>query len=186
MSRQKQRVILGVTGSIAAYKSPEIVRCLVKAGFETRCVMTPSALRFVTPLTLAALSRFPVFENPEDPHLWEMAHLSLAEWGPIFLIAPATAHCISKLASGSAENILDSLALAFQGQVVVCPAMDGGMWTHPATQANVSRIKEFGYEVWGPESGELASGKIGMGRMIGPEEIVRRLGKISRASKEKR
>ncbi len=170
-----RRIVLGVTGSIAAYKSPEIVRHLVKAGFEVRCLMTQNAARFTTSLTLATLSSAPVFENPDDPELWKMAHLSLSDWASIFLIAPATADFIARLASGLADNLLNSLALAFEGKIVVCPAMDGGMWNHPATQANVRRIKEFGYEVWGPEVGELASGNIGMGRMLEPQEIVQRL-----------
>jgi phosphopantothenoylcysteine decarboxylase/phosphopantothenate--cysteine ligase len=170
-----RRIILGVTGSISAYKSPEIVRLLVKGGFEVRCAMTANAARFTTPLTLATLARSPVFQNLEDPALWEMAHLSLADWAGIFLIAPATADFIARLAAGLAENLLDSLALAFHGKIVVCPAMDGDMWSHPATQANVRRLLEFGYDVWGPEVGELASGKIGVGRMIEPKDIVKRL-----------
>lgn len=170
-----RRIVLGVTGSIAACKSPEIVRRLVKNGFEVRCALTPNAKRFTAPLTLATFSRSPIFENPDDPALWEMAHLSLADWGGVFLIAPATADFIARLAAGIAENLLDALALAFQGKIVVCPAMDGGMWEHPATQKNIAQIKKFGYEVWGPEDGELASGKIGIGRMIEPEAIVKRL-----------
>ena len=174
-----RRVVLGVTGSIAAYKAPEIVRGLVKSGFETRCILTPRAKDFTTPLTLAALSHYPPIENESDPRLWEMAHLSLADWAPILLIAPATADFIAKLAAGLSDNLLASLALAFNGKIIVCPAMDGGMWQHPATQRNVETIRQFGYEIWGPESGELASGKIGIGRMVSPQTIVERIKSLS-------
>ena len=174
-----RRVVLGVTGSIAAYKAPEIVRGLVKSGFETRCILTPRAKDFTTPLTLAALSHYPPIENEGDPRLWEMAHLSLADWAPILLIAPATADFIAKLAAGLSDNLLASLALAFNGKIIVCPAMDGGMWQHPATQRNVETIRQFGYEIWGPESGELASGKIGIGRMVSPQTIVERIKSLS-------
>lgn len=178
-----RRMVLGVTGSIAAYKAPEIVRGLVKAGFETRCILTSKAKDFITPLTLAALSHYPPLENENDPRLWEMAHLSLADWAPILLIAPATADFIAKLAAGLSDNLLASLALAFKGKIIVCPAMDGGMWEHPATQRNVETIRQFGYEIWGPEPGELASGKIGIGRMVSPQTIVERIKNLSLAKK---
>ncbi len=170
-----RRIVLGVTGSIAAYKSPEIVRGLTKTGFEVRCVLTPKAKDFVSSLTLATLSHYPPVENENDSHLWEMAHLSLADWAPVLLIAPATADFIAKLAAGFGENALLALALAFRGKVIICPAMDGGMWEHPATRRNVETIRGFGYEVWGPETGELASGKIGIGRMVDPQTMVERV-----------
>ena len=169
-----RRVVLGVTGSIAAYKSAEIVRGLVKAGAEVRCVLTPGAEHFVTPLTLAVLSRNPVASNPHDPSLWEMAHLSLAGWARIVLVAPATADFIARLASGRSEGLLDGLVLATKARVAVCPAMDAEMWEHAATRANAARLQEYGYEVWGPERGDLASGKVGWGRLVEPSEIVRR------------
>lgn len=173
MAKSVRRVLLGVTGSIAAYKAPQLVRGLVKKGAEVRCVLTPSAEHFVSPLSLATVSRHPVAQAMFDPALWEMAHLSLASWADLVLIAPATADFLSRLAQGRASGLLDTLVLSTKSPVVVCPAMDAEMWEHPATQANVARIKEYGYRVLGPEKGELASGKIGFGRLLDPDEIVR-------------
>lgn len=168
-----RRVLLGVTGSIAAFKAPAIVRALAKKGAEVRCVLTPTAARFTTPLTLATLTRHPVAQDMHDPSLWEMAHLSLASWADRVLIAPATADFIARLAHGRAEGLLDALVLSTRAPVAVCPAMDAEMWEHPATRANLARVKEYGYAVWGPVKGELASGKIGGGRMLEPDEIAR-------------
>ena len=172
MPKPVRRVALGVTGSIAAFKSPAIVRALVKKGLEVHCVLTHGAARFVTPLTLAALSRRPVAQEMHDPQLWEMAHLSLASWADMVLVAPATADFLARLAHGRAEGLLDSLVLAARARVAVCPAMDAEMWEHPATQANVKTVAGYGYRVWGPAKGELASGNIGYGRMLEPDEIV--------------
>lgn len=171
------KIVLGVCGSIAAYKAAELVRALVKAGHEVRCALTPNAATFVAPLTLATLSRHRVYQKTDDPALWEMAHLSLASWADVVLLAPATADMISRLAHGRAEGLLDALVLSHTKRVVVCPAMDAEMWAHPATQANVARLKEYRYELWGPERGELASGKVGMGRLMEPAEIASRLSK---------
>jgi phosphopantothenoylcysteine decarboxylase/phosphopantothenate--cysteine ligase len=168
-----RRVALGITGSIAAFKAPAIVRGLIKKGVEVRCVLTPNAAHFTTPLTLAALSRHPVAQSLHDPALWEMAHLSLAGWADLVLVAPATADIIARLAQGRAEGLLDALVLSSKCPVAVCPAMDAEMWDHPATQANVKTIAGYGYKVWGPAKGELASGKVGYGRMLEPDEIVR-------------
>lgn len=174
MTARARRVVLGVTGGIAAYKAPLIVRGLVKAGCEVRCVLTPSAKHFVAPLTLATLSRSAVLDNLHDPALWEMAHLSLAGWADVIVVAPATADIIARLAGGRAEGLLDALILSYEGPVAVCPAMDAEMWKHPATKDNVDRIKRYGYLIWGPEHGELASGKTGTGRLMEPADIVKR------------
>lgn len=173
MAKSVRRVVLGVTGSIAAYKAPLIVRALVKQGVEVRCVLTPNAAHFVAPLALATVSKHPVAQSMHDPALWEMAHLSLASWADVVLIAPATADFIARLAQGRAEGLLDSLVLSTKAPVVVCPAMDAEMWKHPATKANVARVKGFGYRILGPEKGELASGKVAMGRLVEPDEIAR-------------
>lgn len=173
MPKGVRRVVLGVTGSIAACKAPAIVRGFVEKGAEVRCVLTPSACRFVTPLTLATLCRHPVASAQEDSSLWEMSHLSLASWAELVLIAPATADFIARLASGRAEGLLDGLVLSTRASVAVCPAMDAEMWTHPATRANVARLGAYGYKVWGPATGKLASGKSGPGRFLEPAEIVR-------------
>jgi len=172
--KRARRIALGVTGSIAAFKAPALVRGLVKKGAEVRCVLTPSAAHFITPLTLAALSRHPLASSMHDPELWEMAHLSLASWADLVLIAPATADIIARLAQGRAEGLLDALVLSTRAPIAVCPAMDADMWDHPATRANVKTLARHGYQVWGPAKGELASGKIGFGRMLEPDEIVRR------------
>jgi phosphopantothenoylcysteine decarboxylase/phosphopantothenate--cysteine ligase len=173
MPKAARRVALGITGSIAAFKAPALVRALVKKGAEVRCVLTPNAAHFTTPLALAALSRHPVATTMHDPALWDMAHLSLASWADAVLIAPATADFIARLAQGRAEGLLDSLVLSTRATVAVCPAMDAEMWEHPATQANVKTLAGYGYKIWGPAKGELASGKIGFGRMLEPDEIAR-------------
>lgn len=172
MAKAVRRVVLGVTGSIAAYKAPLIVRGLVKRGVEVRCVLTPTAAQFVSPLTLTTLSRNPVSQSMSDPALWEMAHLSLAGWADLVLVAPATADFIARLAQGRAAGLLDTLVLSTKSPVVVCPAMDAEMWEHEATRANVARMRSFGYRLLGPEKGELASGKVGLGRLVEPAEIV--------------
>src|SRR5262245_56046975 len=145
------RVVLGVAGSIAAYKAVELARGLVKAGHEVRCVLTPNAERFVAPLTLSALTRHRVYQSLYEPDIWEMAHLSLAGWAEVVLLAPATADLIARLAHGRAEGLLDGLVLSTKARVVVCPAMDAEMWEHKATQANAAKLREYGYELWGPE-----------------------------------
>lgn len=176
----RRRVVLGVTGSIAAYKAVEIVRGLGKEGLEVRCVLTQAAAHFVTPLTLSVLSKNPVAQSPHDPALWEMAHLSLASWADLVLIAPATADAVARLAGGRAEGLLDGLVLATRAPVAVCPAMDEEMWDHRATQANARRLREYGYAVWGPGKGELASGKSGWGRLLEPSDIVARVLRVLR------
>lgn len=173
MAKPVRRVALGITGSIAAFKAPALVRALVKKGVEVRCVLTPNGAHFTTPLALAALSRNPVAQSMHDPSLWEMAHLNLAGWADLVLIAPATADFIARLAAGRAEGLLDALVLSTRARVAVCPAMDAEMWDHPATRANVKTVAGYGYKVWGPAKGELASGKVGFGRMLEPDEIVR-------------
>jgi len=173
MAKPVRRVALGITGSIAAFKAPALVRALVKKGVEVRCVLTPNGAHFAAPLALAALSRNPVAQALHDPSLWEMAHLNLAGWADLVLIAPATADFIARLAQGRAEGLLDALVLSTRARVAVCPAMDAEMWDHPATRANVKTIAGYGYKVWGPAKGELASGKVGFGRMLEPDEIVR-------------
>jgi phosphopantothenoylcysteine decarboxylase/phosphopantothenate--cysteine ligase len=173
MAKPVRRVVLGVTGSIAAFKAPALVRAQIKGGAEVRCVLTPNGAHFTTPLALAALSRHPVAQTLHDPALWEMAHLNLASWADLVLIAPATADFLARLAQGRAEGLLDALVLSTRAPVAVCPAMDAEMWEHPATRANLKTVSGYGYKVWGPAKGELASGKVGFGRMLEPDEIAR-------------
>ena len=173
MAKAVRRAVLGVTGSIAAYKAPLIARALIKRGVEVRAVMTPNAAQFVAAPALATLTGHPVAQTIHDPALWSMAHLSLASWADLVLIAPATADFIARLAHGRAEGVLDALVLSTKSPVVVCPAMDAEMWEHPATKANVAALKGYGYKILGPEKGELASGKVGWGRLVEPADIVR-------------
>jgi phosphopantothenoylcysteine decarboxylase/phosphopantothenate--cysteine ligase len=158
------RVILGVTGGIAAYKSCELCRLLVKAGHEVTPLLTPEAERFVTARTFEALARR---ESPRElyPHLLD---------ADLLVIAPLSANTLAKLANGLADNVLTQTALAFPGRVLVAPAMNVRMWEHPATRANAAVLADRGVELLGPEEGELAEGETGVGRMTEPEEIFAR------------
>ncbi len=168
-----KKIIVGVTGSIAAYKAAVLVRALVKAGAEIRVVMTPLAKEFITPLTMATLSKHPVpveFFNPENGE-WN-SHVRLGEWADALVIAPATANTIAKMTAGIADNLLLTTYLSARCPVFVAPAMDLDMWGHPATQANLAVLRERGVGIIAPGEGELASGLSGKGRMAEPEEIV--------------
>ena len=166
-------VVLGVTGSIAVYKACELVRLLVKRGDEVHVVMTEHARAFVTPLTFQTLSRNPVecnlFEDPQD---WKPEHISLAAAADLVVVAPATANILAKMAHGIADDLLSSTLLATKASVVVAPAMNDGMWTNPATQANVAALISRGVRVVQPGMGELACGTSGTGRMAEPSEIL--------------
>ena len=167
------KVVVGVTGSIAAYKACELVRLLVKRGDEVHVVMTEHARAFVTPLTFQTLSRNPVecnlFEDPQD---WKPEHISLAAAADLVVVAPATANILAKMAHGIADDLLSSTLLATKAPVVVAPAMNDGMWTNPATQANVAVLMSRGVRVVQPGTGELACGTSGTGRMAEPSEIL--------------
>jgi phosphopantothenoylcysteine decarboxylase / phosphopantothenate---cysteine ligase len=158
------RILLGVTGGIASYKACELVRLFVRVGHEVIPLLTPSAERFVTAETFAALARRPASEGP-------YAHLESAD---LLVIAPLTANTLAKLAHGLADSVLTEAALAHRGPVVVAPAMNDRMWSHPATQANAELLRDRGVELVGPHSGELAEGGEGVGRMSEPEEIFDR------------
>ncbi len=167
---RKKHILLGITGGIAAYKLPLLVRECVKAGAEIRVVMTESAASFVTPLTLATLSGNDVVVgtipkmtgNVMKGGTW---HIHTAAWADLLLIAPATANVLAKLAHGYSDDAVSTLALAFTRNVLIAPAMDADMWNHTATQQNVSLLRELGYTVLPPDQGELASGLIGPGRL---------------------
>ena len=169
-----KHIILGITGSIAAYKAAVLCRLLVREGAEVRVVMTSLAKQFITPLTMATLSKHPVaveFFDPENG-AWN-SHVSLSEWADCLLIAPATANTMAKMAHGVADNLLLTTYLSSRGRVVVAPAMDLDMYAHAATQANLEALRRLGVAVVEPGDGELASGLTGKGRMAEPEEIVR-------------
>ncbi|HHT9120201.1 MAG TPA: flavoprotein [Candidatus Hypogeohydataceae bacterium YC41] len=167
-------VILGVTGSIAAYKACEIVTSLVKSGVEVVVVMTSPARQFITPLTFQTLSRNEVVTElfgPQEVH--DPQHVSLSDRADLILIAPATANILGKLASGIAEDVLTCTVLASKAKVLIAPAMDDRMYNHPVVQGNIEKLKGIGYRFIGPVEGRLSSGRIGVGRMAPVEEIVR-------------
>lgn len=171
-----ERVLLGVSGGIAAYKSAELVRRMRDAGADVRVVMTEGAKHFITATTLQALSGHPVRDS-----LWDagaeaaMGHIELARWATRVLVAPASADLLARLAQGRAEDLLGTLCLATEAPVAVAPAMNRVMWAHPATQANVALLRGRGVQVHGPASGTQACGEVGEGRMLEPSDIVEAL-----------
>lgn len=174
-----KKVLLGITGGIAAYKTPLLVRALVKKGAEVKVVMTPSALDFVTPLTLSTLSNNPVVstftaEGDSDHPAWNN-HVELALWADLFLIAPATSNTLSSMAHARCNNLLLACYLSAQCPIFIAPAMDLDMYAHPANQANMEKLLSFGHSIFPAQEGFLASGLEGKGRMMEPEEIIRGL-----------
>ncbi|HPS95973.1 MAG TPA: bifunctional phosphopantothenoylcysteine decarboxylase/phosphopantothenate--cysteine ligase CoaBC [Bacteroidales bacterium] len=168
-----KHILLGITGSIAAYKAALLVRALVKQGAEVRVIMTEMAKQFITPLTMATLSKNPIlveFYNPEDGD-WN-SHISLGMWADAYLIAPASANTIAKMATGVADNLLLTTYLSARCPVIVAPAMDVDMYLHTATQNNIETLALRGVKIIDPNAGELASGLEGKGRMAEPEEIA--------------
>lgn len=176
MSLQGKKILLGITGGIAAYKSAELSRLLIKAGAEVRCVMTQGAKAFITPMTFQALTGNPVHEHLLDAEAEAaMGHIELARWADLVLIAPATADILSKLTVGAADDLLSTLCLATAAPVTVAPAMNQQMWANSATQFNVNTLTERGITLWGPDSGDQACGDVGPGRMLEPGELVKRV-----------
>lgn len=173
---QGKRILLGVTGGIAAYKSPDLVRRLRERGAEVQVVMTRSAGEFITPLTFQAVSGKPVRSDIWDPAAEAaMGHIELARWADIVLIAPATADFLARLASGHADDLLTTLCLATEAPIAVAPAMNRVMWANPATQANVTTLTQRRVNIMGPAAGDQACGEVGEGRMLEPLEIVARV-----------
>ena len=171
-----KRILLGVCGSIAAYKSAELVRSLKENGADVRVIMTSSATEFITPLTLQTLSLNQVYQTLSDSDTdTSMGHILLARWADIVLIAPASANFISKLASGNADDLLSTVCLATNGQIVICPAMNNAMWENKATQNNIKTLNQRGVLYYGPASGDQACGETGPGRMQEPVQIVNQL-----------
>ena len=167
------RIVVGVTGGIAAYKVPELVRLLKKAGHEVRCAATEHALEFVTRVTLETVSGAPLYSDLFTNNEHSTQHISLKDWGDMLVVAPATANIIGKVANGIADDALSTLLLAFsQKPVVMAPAMNSLMWAHPAVQRNIESLKGWGIRMVGPATGELACGTEGIGRMAEPETIV--------------
>lgn len=171
-----RRILVGVSGGVAAYKSAELVRRLRQAGAEVRVMMTPSAMQFITPLTLQALSGKPVHSQLLDPAAEAgMGHIELARWAEVILIAPGTANVIARLAQGMADDLLTTVCLASEAPLLIAPAMNHMMWNHAATQANCATLQQRGVRLLGPAAGEQACGEVGMGRMLEPEQLLQAL-----------
>jgi len=169
----RKSVVLGVTGSIAAYKSAELASLLVKQGHEVFVVMTQDATEFISPLTLQTLSKNPVMTSFfDEKESWRPGHIELADRANLLLIAPATAHIIAELAHGFAGHPLAAIALATRAPILAAPAMNGKMWAHPATVENVEKLKARGVEFIGPQDGMLACGYEGLGRLWKVNEIA--------------
>jgi len=170
---QNKRIILGVTGGIAVYKSAMACSQLVQAGAVVDVVMTDAAQKFVSPLTFQALTHRPIYADMFDiPPGENIPHVTLAAEADLLLIAPATANTISKLANGLADNLLTAIALSTTAPILLAPAMETHMWQHPATQANMNTLFGRGVKAIGPAEGRMASGAMGPGRMVEPEDIV--------------
>lgn len=171
----RPRVVLGVTGSIAAYRAADIASQLTKQGCDVNVVMTSDAQEFITPLTLQVLSKHPVTTSLYDEkQSWHPGHIELADRADLVLVAPATANTIAKLALGLADDALGAIALATKAPFLVAPAMNGKMWLHPATQGHVETLRSRGADFIGPEEGMLACGYEGIGRLWPVEGIVER------------
>lgn len=174
MSLQGKKIILGITGSIAAYKSILLVRLLTKAGAEVRVIMTKAAKEFVSPLVLSTFSQHPVWIEFQEGNVWNN-HVELGLWGDVFIVAPASCNTLSKMANGYCDSIVLATYLSARCPVLVAPAMDEDMFLHPATQRSIELLRSYGNTVLAVNSGELASGLVGQGRMMEPEEIVQHL-----------
>src|SRR6266568_2211555 len=172
-----KNVILGVTGSIAAYKAADLTSLLTKQGCDVRVVLTADALKFITALPFKTLSRHPVVTDLYDEEQgWQPTHIELADEADLMLIAPATANILAKLANGIADDALSCIALALnsKARLLLAPAMNGKMWLHPATQQNVATLKSRGAEFIGPEEGSLSCGYEGLGRLWPAEKVANR------------
>jgi phosphopantothenoylcysteine decarboxylase / phosphopantothenate---cysteine ligase len=179
-----KKILLGVCGSIAAYKSAYIIRYFIKNGAEVKVVMTKSATDFISPLTLSTLSKNKVFTDFVSEHSEWNNHVELGLWANVMLIAPLSANTLAKLANGFCDNILSAVYLSARCSVILAPAMDEDMWKHPATQKNIERVKDFGNQIISVQHGELASGLTGDGRMQEPEEIVKAISNFFSAEKK--
>ncbi|MCB0701046.1 MAG: bifunctional phosphopantothenoylcysteine decarboxylase/phosphopantothenate--cysteine ligase CoaBC, partial [Chitinophagaceae bacterium] len=166
-----RKIILAVTGSIAAYKTPELVRQLIKAGAEVRVIMTSAAGEFVSPLALSTVSKHPVYANVNDGAAWNN-HVEMGRWADVMLVAPCSANTLAKLAHGLCDNLVCAVYLSATCPVLVAPAMDEDMWMHPATKKNIETLRTNGNSIIPVAHGELASGLVGEGRMAEPADIV--------------
>lgn len=169
----KQKILLGITGGIAAYKSAELLRLLIQAGHEVQVVMTATAKAFVQPLTFQSLSGRPVYSEWRDAEtIGGIGHIELARWPDRILIAPATADFVARVSTGLADDLLTTICLASEAPIMLAPAMNRAMWLNPATRDNVATLRQRGYQILGPDSGDQACGETGPGRMRSPEALL--------------
>lgn len=168
-----RKILIGVSGGIAAYKTAQLIRLLRSAGAEVRVVMTRAAEQFITPMTLQALSGQPVRQSLFDPaHEAAMGHIELARWADLIVIAPASADCMARIAAGMADDLLTTICLASEVPIALAPAMNQGMWRNSATVRNCQTLVERGVILWGPADGDQACGETGPGRMLEPEQLI--------------
>ena len=171
-----KKILLIICGGISAYKSLDLIRLLKKQGAMVKTILTKSAKEFVTPLSIASLSQENVYDdlfNPENEA--KMDHISLSRWADVLLVAPATANTISKLSSGSSDDLASTVILASDKDIFLTPAMNVRMWEHPSTKENLNKLKSYGYKIIGPEIGDMACGEFGEGKMTTPQEILKEI-----------
>ena len=170
---ENKKILLIICGGISAYKSLEIIRLLKKQGATVKSILTQSAKKFVTPLSVASLSQEKVYDDLfSHENESEMDHISLSRWSDLILVAPATANTISKLSAGSSDDLASTVILASDKKIFLVPAMNVRMWEHPSTKENLQKLKSFGYQIIGPEIGDMACGEYGQGKMTEPQEII--------------
>ena len=170
---ENKKILLIICGGISAYKSLEIIRMLKKQGAKIKTILTKSAKEFITPLSVASLSQEKVYDDLfSHENEAEMDHISLSRWSDVILVAPATANTLSKLSAGSSEDLASTVILASNKEVFLVPAMNVRMWEHPSTKENLEKLKNFGYQIIGPDVGDMACGEYGQGKMTEPKEIV--------------
>jgi phosphopantothenoylcysteine decarboxylase/phosphopantothenate--cysteine ligase len=171
-----KKILLVICGGISAYKSLEIIRGLKKSNAQVKTILTKSAKEFVTPLSISSLSQEKVYDDIFSvENESEMDHISLSRWADLILVAPITANTISKLSSGSSDNLASTVVLASDKEIYLAPAMNVRMWEHPSTKENINKLKNFGYKIIGPEIGDMACGEFGKGKMTEPNEIIKKI-----------
>ncbi|MCM8818654.1 MAG: hypothetical protein NC915_04170 [Candidatus Omnitrophica bacterium] len=174
----KKNIIVGICGSIAIYKSCEVVRKLIKNKWNVKVIMTKNAQKFVSPLTFEVLSKNPVYIDMFEKNVYEEDHIALSDFADLILVCPATANIIGKIACGICDDLLTTTIISFPGTVIFAPAMNENMWKNKIVVGNVEKLKKYGYLFIGPGKGELASGKRGIGRLVDPEKIINFVEKI--------
>ncbi|MCP4706669.1 MAG: bifunctional phosphopantothenoylcysteine decarboxylase/phosphopantothenate--cysteine ligase CoaBC [candidate division Zixibacteria bacterium] len=186
MSLKNKKIIVGLTGGIAAYKTPVLIRLLKQAGAEVRTIMTLSATKFITPLTIETVSQNPVACEMFPDRYASTHHIDLAEWADLFVVAPATANCIGKIASGICDDLLSTVICATKAPIMFAPAMNNQMYVNAITQNNIEYLKSLDYLFVGPGIGELACETTGVGRMLEPNEIFAEIDNYFRKKKVKK